>query len=365
MIQKTNNINVAVLIPSFNPSEKLVSYIKELTNAGIKKTIVVDDGSIESTQQYFKLIEKIYNSTVLHHDINKGKGHALKTGFNYFLNTFSSEEMAGIVTADSDGQHCAEDTVNVAKRLIADNNNIVLGTRNFNQNDVPFRNRWGNKITAAIFLLLYSKKINDTQTGLRGIPYKLINNCLAVKGERFEYEMGMLISAAKEQVNISEEKIQTIYFYNNASNFRYIKDSLRIYLIIFSCFFKFSLSGIVSFGIDIALFTFLSSVVFNKLTAISMTIFFSTIFARIISSLFNYIVNKNMVFNNAVKIKNSVIKYYILCVIQMFASWLLVAFVYNKLNINLAAIKVLIDFILFFISFQMQRRWVFVKDNNM
>ncbi|NMC55663.1 MAG: glycosyltransferase [Eubacteriaceae bacterium] len=365
MLQQTDDINVAVLIPSLNPSENLIAYIKDLVNAGIKKIIVVDDGSKEDAQPYFKLIEKKYDGIVLHHDVNKGKGRALKTGFNYFINTFSYNEMAGIVTADSDGQHSAQDTVNVAKRLIEENNKIILGTRNFNQSDVPLKSRWGNKITTAIFALLYSKKINDTQTGLRGIPYKFINNCLFVKGERFEYETGMLISAVREQVDIAEEKIQTIYIdKNDSSHFNPVKDSLFIYFMMLSCFFKFSLSGIISFGVDIGLFTLFSSVIFNKLTTISMTIFFSTLFARVISSLFNYMVNKNIVFNNASNMKNSIIKYYILCALQLLASWLLVTLVYNKLNINLTAIKVLIDFALFFISFQIQRRWVFVRDNQ-
>lgn len=365
MLQDTDNINVAVLIPSLNPSENLISYIKDLVNAGIKKIIVVDDGSKDDAQQYFKLIEKKYDGIVLHHDVNKGKGRALKTGFNYFINTFSYNEMAGIVTADSDGQHSAEDTVNVAKRLVEENNKIILGTRNFNQSDVPFKSRWGNKITTAVFALLYCKKINDTQTGLRGIPYKFINNCLFVKGEHFEYETGMLISAVREQVDIAEESIQTIYIdKNESSHFNPFKDSLFIYFMMLSCFFKFSLSGMLSFFIDIGLFAFLSSVMFNKLTTISMTIFFSTLFARVISSLFNYIVNKNVVFNNTSKMKNSIIKYYLLCAVQLLSSWLLVTIVYNNLSMNLTAIKVLIDFVLFFISFQIQRRWVFVKDNK-
>ncbi len=365
MLQKTDNINVAVLIPSLNPSENLILYIKDLVNAGIKKIIVVDDGSREDSQKYFNLIEKKYDGIVLHHNVNKGKGRALKTGFNYFINTFSNNEMAGIVTADSDGQHSAQDTVNVAKRLVEENNKIILGTRNFNQSDVPLKSRWGNKITAAFFALLYCKKINDTQTGLRGIPYKFINNCLFVKGEHFEYETGMLISAVREQVDIAEERIQTIYINNNeSSHFNPFKDSLFIYFMMLSCFFKFSLSGILSFLIDIGLFAFLSSVMFNKLTTISMTIFFSTLFARVISSLFNYIINKNVVFNNTSKMKNSIIKYYLLCAFQLLASWLLVTIVYNNLIMNLTSIKVFIDFVLFFISFQIQRRWVFVKENK-
>jgi len=85
----------------------------------------------------------------------------------------------------------------------------------------------------------FKKKLKDTQTGLRGIPIDELPWMLCLKGERYEYEMNMLIQAVKRKINIMEVNIQTIYLNNNSgSYYNTISDSLRILRRIISGFFR-------------------------------------------------------------------------------------------------------------------------------
>lgn len=353
------NLNVVAIIPSLNPDQKLINYVQELIKIGFKKIIVVNDGSAKKYDKYFSKLEKEPECIVLNHKVNQGKGRALKTAFNYYLDNFSNYD--GVITADSDGQHSAKDTYNVALELSKKEECIILGTRNFNEPHVPFRSKFGNKITTVIFKLLYGKTINDTQTGLRGLSNKAIEISLGLIGERFEYEINMLIKMVQEKIQIKEILIDTIYLNNNeTSHFNPLKDSFRIYKVMFTEFFKFMFSGIFSFLVDILLFTLLSKIVFNNLSDTN-SIVISTIFARIISSLINYSLNKNLVFNSKANNRKCLLKYYSLCVIQMLSSALFVSLLYSFIPFSKTVCKIIIDLILFFISFKIQKKYIFKR----
>lgn len=359
-----SNVKVSVLIPSLNPGNKIIEYIDELIEKGFNNIIVINDGSDSDFDHFYEQLEEKEQCVVLKHATNLGKGRALKTGFNYILNTFKMGEVLGVVTADADGQHSAEDTLKVAQSLEKNQDSLVLGTRNFNDGSVPFKSKFGNKVTAVIFLLLYSKRINDTQTGLRAIPYDFLSDCLSLPGERFEYEINMLITAVKDKINIIEEQIETIYYEDNReTHFNPVKDSLRIYSVMFKRFFKYTISGLTSSLIDISLFALLTKVIFNGSNT-SKIIFMSTLLARICSSLFNYTVNRKVVFSSSKSVKTTFVEYYILCGLQMLTSWGIVTLAYNWLKIDTTAIKIVVDLILFFISYQIQRMWIFKPERK-
>ncbi len=352
---------IVVLIPALNPAENFIEYCENLTKNKNVELIVVDDGSKKELKYIFNKISKLTNTTLLTNAVNLGKGRALKNGFNYYLNKYPKENFGGgIITADSDGQHSIEDIISIGEELNKQTEPcIILGTRDFNDPNVPFKSRNGNKITTTIFKLLYGKKINDTQTGLRGLSYDFIKTCLSLDGERFEYEINMLIEAVQNNIKIIEHKIKTIYFNNNAeTHFNPVKDSIKIYKIIFKKFFKFAISGLSSAILDVLLFTLFYKIIIKF--KIIYPIIVSTILARIISSLYNYFINKNLVFKDNLNNK-TIIKYYILCIIQTLISSILVEKMYTLLNGNLfpSIIKIFVDTILFLISFQIQQRWVF------
>ena len=348
---------VLVLIPSLDPDEMLGKYVSGLLESGFDKIVIVNDGSKEDTLAFFPVAK---NVSIIKHAVNQGKGRALKTGFHYVLNTYSMSEIVGVVTADADGQHSVEDTVKVALKL-AEEGSFVLGTRNFNEEHVPFKSRNGNKITTNIFQLLFGKRIHDTQTGLRGIPYHYLEKCLKLSGERFEYEINMLIDVVRSKLPIEEILIKTIYFDSNrATHFSAVKDSIKIYSVILGEFIKFSVSGLLSSIIDIGVFAFVTKLLFKNLNVIGI-VFAGTMIARVISSIFNFLMNRQ-VFQSKGIIGKSMLRYYILCVLQLILSWVLVVLVFNKIQWDTTVIKIIIDTCLFFVSYQIQRRWVFKED---
>lgn len=234
---------VALIIPSLNPDQKLIEYVKEAIKMGFKNIIIVNDGSSKEYDKFFNELSKYNECIVLKHATNLGKGRALKTAFQYYLNKFN--DFTGVVTADSDGQHSLKDTLKIANEIT--DNSLVLGMRNFNEKQVPFKSRYGNKITTFIFKTLYGKKINDTQTGLRGLSNDFIKHSLNLNGEGFEYEINMLIEAIRNKTEIKEVFIRTIYIEDNkSSHFNPIKDSIKIYKVMFSEFFKLHFSKKIS-----------------------------------------------------------------------------------------------------------------------
>lgn len=348
--------NIIVLIPSLDPDKMLQNYVKDLLDAGIEKIVIVNDGSSEDKEGYFQELESD-KVTILKHAVNEGKGRALKTGLHFILNTYTPDDIAGVVTADADGQHSAADTVRIAQEVLK-TNSFILGTRDFNEEQVPFKSRNGNKITTNVFWLFFGKRISDTQTGLRGIPFAYLKNCLKLKGERFEYEINMLIDVVRKGLSILEVPIQTIYYESNrATHFSAFRDSAKIYGVILGEFLKFSLSGISSFIVDIGMFTVLTKLFFDGLP-IHKNLFLATVIARIISSILNYSINRK-VFENSESVKKTVIKYYALCIIQLLLSWILVTLVYGQMKFDTTIIKICVDFLLFLVSYRIQRGWVF------
>ncbi len=320
---------------------------------------MVDDGSRQECQVFFENIEKKDGCTVIHHKVNRGKGRALKTAFEYYLHNFDTGYYKGVVTADADGQHSTEDIYRAAECLCGygQEDVLVLGTRNFNEEQVPFKSRKGNKITRRIFQLLYGKHIQDTQTGLRAISNKFINRCVSLDGERFEYEINMLIAAVCRKVNIVEVPIQTVYFEDNReTHFDPIKDSIKIYKVMFASFFVFVCSGLVSMLVDQGLFAVLQKLCLSSIPKV-VSIPIATLFARIGSSYLNYSINKRIVFN--AKEKRAIVRYYILCIIQMFTSAMCVYLLYTISRFDTSLLKILVDTVLFFGSYCIQRMWVF------
>jgi len=171
----------AILIPSLEPDERLPVYIRSLAESGFGKIIVVDDGSGDTYQQIFREVESIDRTIVLHHEVNRGKGVALKTGYQYILDYVP--EAAGIITADADGQHTVPDCIRLAEKLSEGERAVYLGSRDFSLPDIPPKSRSGNKITSTVFKLFYGVWLPDTQTGLRAFRREELPFMLNVSGE--------------------------------------------------------------------------------------------------------------------------------------------------------------------------------------
>ena len=220
-------MNFIPVIPSLNPDARLINLVSDLISNNFNKIIIVDDGSEDKI--IFNKLKEHKEVIVLTHDVNKGKGAALKTAFSYYKDKLL-KDYKGLVCLDSDGQHLISDAINVGK-IMVNENKYTLGTRLFNTKETPLRNKTGNRITSRVFKRLYGVYLKDTQTGLRAIPNRLIDFMLNVSGDHFEYEMNVLIDLIKNGEKITEEDIKTVYLENSnkKSNFKVIKDSYKIY----------------------------------------------------------------------------------------------------------------------------------------
>ena len=222
---------VVPIIPALNPDEKLIKIVNELKK-NFNKIIIINDGS--TSDEIFKKLEKYEECIVLTHERNFGKGRALKTAFTYY-NDNLSKKYQGVIALDADGQHKVSDVIKISK-ILEENKNFILGTRLFNTRETPFRNKLGNRITSRVFKWFYGVYLKDTQTGLRARPNRLIPSLLTVEGDRFEYEINELIFLVKNKEKIDEINIETVYLNdsNKKSHFKVLKDSYKIYKILFN-----------------------------------------------------------------------------------------------------------------------------------
>ena len=186
--------------------------------------MVVDDGSAPASAPVLTAAREL-GCTVLRHPTNRGKGVALKTGFAHIARAHPGED---VVCADADGQHQVADVIRVAEHTRA-TGHTVLGVRRFD-GSVPLRSRVGNTVTRLLFHAATGRPVQDTQTGLRAYPGALLGWLQDVPGERFEYEMNVLLYAARAGHPIDEVAIATTYLQDNASShFGSLSDSVRIY----------------------------------------------------------------------------------------------------------------------------------------
>lgn len=213
---------VIIIIPAYNPTLELIKLVKKLKQEGKRDIVIVNDGSNYRCSSIF---EKLNNCIIINNGENFGKGIALKNAFKYILK--NEKNLLGVVTADADGQHSVKDIIKVCNYLENNKDNVILGCRNFNQKNIPLCNKIGNKVINYICKKKLKSNIKDTQTGLRGIPFKYIKEFSNIYGRRYEYEINVLKYIIRNNINFKEVEIKTIYN-NNKSYYRKIRDSIKI-----------------------------------------------------------------------------------------------------------------------------------------
>lgn len=349
-------MNYAVIIPALEPDEKLIPYIHKLLSSGIKDIIVVNDGSSKECDVIFDEIDSIELCHLLTHETNLGKGAAIKTALSYYRENIGG--FSGVITVDADGQHSIPDVLRMCQTMDENPDSFVLGCREFGD-ETPGKSLIGNRITSFAMKLFYGISLNDTQTGLRGIPNSMIEGLLKVRGTRYEYELNMLIYAKGHCFPFVTIPIQTIYFNNNEkSHYRPVIDSLRIFVRVISGLVGFSASAICAACLDISIYGVMTKVVLEKLPLFSMLLI-AFLTARLISSVVNFALNRRLPVSQNKNIRDTMPKYYTLVVVQMIVSFLLLYFLCAHTGIDEMINKIIVDCVLGLISYQIQLRWVF------
>ena len=338
------NTKRIALIPAYEPDERLVALAEELEREDFA-VIVVNDGSGADSADVFR--EAARWAQVLTHPHNRGKGAALKTGLQYIAAHFDAPYT--VVTADADGQHKTNDVLRVCAEAESHPDSLVLGSRGFD-GDVPLRSRFGNAVTRCVYRLCSGVKVYDTQTGLRAFSDALTPALLDVGGERYEYEMNVLMAFARQKRPIREVRIETVYLEGNASShFDTLRDSWRIYRNIL----KFSAASLCGFAVDYALFCALSAA--TGLTAVS------NVAARLVSATVNYTLNRRVVFHSDAPAGRSAAQYAALAAAILLANTaLLEALTAAGLAAWLA--KLITELTLFSASYLAQSKWIFKKE---
>lgn len=348
--------SVAIVLPSLNPDAKFGKVIDGLLENKFSRIVIINDGSDEVHSSWFDKAAEHPECTILRHEENKGKGRGLKTAFEYIVENMP--EVAGVITIDGDGQHLVGDIIACGNAMLAHEDKVIMGCRDFNVPGVPARSVAGNKTTARMFRIAYGIKLSDTQTGLRAIPARYLKRFCGIKGERFEYETNMLLQMKRMGIGFVEQPIETVYDGDNSgSHYNAVKDSWRI----FKVMFKFLLSSGASTLIDLGAFYLIMRIFGANLGKSAALV--ATVIARLLSSFINFNTNNSVVFENKGHYKRSMLRYYCLCIPQMLVSAGLVTLI-NSLFANTAPIivtliKFVVDTGLFFISYGIQREWVF------
>ncbi|AUZ88030.1 dolichyl-phosphate beta-D-mannosyltransferase [Arthrobacter agilis] len=339
-----------ILIPAYEPDGKLPQLVGDLLTADPRLLVlVVDDGSGPRFGPVFDDARRA-GATVIGYPTNRGKGQALKTGFGYIKRHYPGH---GVVCADSDGQHTVIDILNVAAQVEAGTGNqqagaaMVLGERAFD-GDVPVRSRLGNSLTRTLYRHAAGVNLHDTQTGLRGYPATMLAWLCSVRGDRYEYELNLLLQAGHAGYRIESIGISTIYLPgNSSSHFRPLIDSARIY----APLLKFSISSLAAFGIDLLAFVLLGLLTDSLLSTV--------IGARLISSSANFLTNRRLVFSHGRHrpLPMAALRYFTLVIALLAANY---AGIYLLASAGMpeVAAKVLTEALLFFVSFTVQRRFL-------
>lgn len=348
MRQSNINYSLFTIIPTYEPSAEFVKLIGSFMDSGITDIIVVDDGSGKEYRDVFDRVASM-GCIVLRHAVNLGKGRALKTAFNFILNEFPN--IAGVITADSDGQHSPDDIKKCMDEFAYHPDGLILGCRDFGSGKVPWKSRFGNELTKKICSFFCGIKVSDTQTGLRAIPKRFMRKLMNTPGERFEFETNMLLES-KGELDIYEVKINTIYDSkdNHKTHFDPIRDSVMIYKVILS----YSMTSFAATIVDFMVFAIING-------GVGANVWISTAIARACSAVINFILNRNIVFKASGNIVRQLISYLALVIFSGCISAFIISYASKIFTIEVIAIKAIVEVCLFFFNYYIQRSVIFVR----
>lgn len=386
-----------VVVPAYQPDEKLLGVVSDFREAAPSfSMVIVDDGSRKECAPIFDELEKKDFVTVLHHPQNRGKGAALKTAFQYIGEHYP--ECDGILTVDADGQHLVKDALEVCKALHEHPDMLITGSRRLTGN-VPLRSRFGNSVTRNVFRMTTGKKVYDTQTGLRAFSVDRVPEMVALEGDRYEYEINQLLYCTTKSTGVFEVPIETVYIDDNkSSHFNTIRDSAKIYKVILRylapTFLKFISTSFMAFLIDLvgfcilfygfvaifagwdtakSLFTFLKEAPAEQLKALesvnpivfaaggSYLRIFSLVVARIVSALVNYVMNKKFVFRSDTAYARGSLPRYAAAALLVLVLNALFLEIFTRLGVPAWLANIISQLICYPVSFISQRVFVFRK----
>lgn len=213
---------ICVVMPTYNNASTVLDVVQRILPI-LKDVVVVDDGCTDNTEEVLK--EVADQITIVRYEKNRGKGYALKRGFQKAIEL--GFDFA--ITIDSDGQHYPEDIPLFIKALEQNPDALIIGSRNLNEENMPGKNTFANKFSNFWFKIQTGVKLPDTQTGYRLYPMKNLPN-LNLLTSRYEAELELLVGAAWRGADLIPIKINVYYpkAEERVTHFRPFWDFFRI-----------------------------------------------------------------------------------------------------------------------------------------
>jgi glycosyltransferase involved in cell wall biosynthesis len=224
--------DVVTLIPAYNEEmniEEVVALTKKHLEGG--KILVVDDGSKDRTSE----LAKKAGAIVIRHDVNRGKGESLKTGFEYILKEL--KESKYIIISDADMQYTPEECPKILWPLLTGQADFVMGARDWSK--VPFRHRLGNFVWRTSFNILFGQKMKDTNCGFVAMSRTALEKMSNVFG-RYTIDNAMLIDCIKNKLRIAQAPV-SVYYKHTSKTARGIRMVVEVWWFIISAGIKYRL----------------------------------------------------------------------------------------------------------------------------
>ncbi|MFH6965956.1 DUF2062 domain-containing protein [Flavobacterium sp. FlaQc-28] len=214
-----SSTSFCVIVPTYNNQKTLKKVLDSILDF-TSNVIIVNDGSTDQTNE---ILKQYHHLTQIHHPKNLGKGRALRNGFRKAI----EQNFEYAITIDSDGQHFASDIPIFIAAIQEEPNSLLIGSRNMTQENVPKKSSFGNKFSNFWFKFETGIKLEDTQSGFRLYPLKLIPKQFYTN--KFEFEIEVIVRSAWKGIVVKNIPIQVLYDpAERVSHFRPFRDFTRI-----------------------------------------------------------------------------------------------------------------------------------------
>ncbi len=358
--------NAVIVIPAYNPPASFSQYVNDLVDEGFSRIVIVNDGSRTDKLPVFFKVKRL-GAVVIDHKQNLGQGAALRTGFQYYMDHYQGQS-DGVITLNADRQLPAADAAKIASSLHNEQEMgsfaLVVGTRNLLGKNVSDYDYNMGGVMKLLYHMLMGVRLNDPLSGVFGIPDMRVAQCLDIGGDGYSYATSMTMSF--EKIGFLQVPVSYVNYEEGVErSFRKVKDTIWILFTIFKKFIFYSVTSLSASILDVILFGIFTSVTFR---GNPMAIIYSTICARVISASMNYLLTKHFVFHfksdSAQETTKSAGAFFLLSAMQCICSALVVSAMKFLLGGNVIGIKVLVDAILFFVSYKIQHKYIFKDDKK-
>lgn len=355
-------MKISMIIPLSAPDEATAGYIEDLIKNKAEDIILVTDN--EKSHEDFLRKAADHSEVTVVYAKKPGRGAAIREAFRFLSE--NRKDTDGALCCEEDGRYPYEALDICIKAFEKDPGCVVMGSRDPEKENIPVKKRACSKISGLVYRFATGIRLKDTQSSLRLIPAGYFEYFAKLPGKSKDYETRMLIGIMNKKISYTEVSVPVIsHDEKDRKNLSTFKDRIIVYSIVLAYFLKFAISSVSSYLIDMGIYALLLFFLENRLS-VGGQVLVCTVVSRIISSLFNFTINRKTVFKATDKLAAATVRYYIIAVIKLAASYALIYFFTDLLGITGFAqliIKALVDIVLFLFSFQFQKNWVFKNKN--